>query len=135
VRIEESLDLPVDPETLWPWISTPERLAEWIGDVERFEFRPPRVIAHLRRGAPLEAEVERSERPRTLTLRARGLPNDLEVLLGFEVRERAGGSNLTVSAETELSGLMIFAEKMIASKAQAKLASWTQALRERVAAR
>lgn len=142
MRIEESLDLPVDPGTLWPWISTPERLAEWIGDVERFELRPPgdiavgsKMIAHPSRGAPLEATVERAERPRILTMRARGLPNDLEVLLGFEVREHEGGSRLTVSAETELRGLMVFAEKMIASKARAKLATWTEALRARVAAR
>ena len=141
MRIEESLDLPVDPGTLWPWISTPERLSGWIGEVDRFELRPPgeiaagsRMIAHLRRGAPLEATVERAERHRTLTLRARGLPNDLEVVLGFEVREHAGGSRLTISAETELQGLMIFAEKMIASKAKEKLASWTHSLRALVAA-
>ncbi|MFN0008406.1 MAG: SRPBCC family protein [Planctomycetota bacterium] len=142
MKIEESLELPVDPGTLWPWLSTPERLGEWIGDVERFELRPPggvdagsRMVAHLHRGAPLEARVERAEPPRSLTLRASGLPNDLEVLLGFEVREHEGGSRLTVSAETELRGLMIFAENLIASKARAKLRAWTEALRARVAAR
>jgi carbon monoxide dehydrogenase subunit G len=134
VRIEESLDLPVDPETLWPWISTPEGLAKWIGDVERFELRPPKLIAHPRRGAPIEATIEREERPRTFRLRASGLPNDLEAVLGFEVSAREGGSRLTISAETELRGLMVFAEKLIASKARAKLAEWTQALRARVAA-
>lgn len=142
MRIEESLDLPVDPGTLWPWISTPDGLAKWIGDVERFELRPPgdiaagsRMIAHPRRGSPIEATVESAQRPRSLTMRASGLPNDLEVVLGFDVREHGTGSKLTVSAETELRGLMVFAEKMIASKARAKLESWTQALRERVAAR
>jgi len=136
VRIEESLGLPVDPETLWPWISTPERLARWIGDVDRFEVRPAGdlvqgslLIVHLSRGAPLEATVERVERPWTLALRARGLPDDLEAFLGFRVQEEAGGTRLTMSAEAELHGLMIFAEKLIAAKARAKLSAWTEALR------
>jgi len=136
MRIEDSVVLPVAPEALWPWISTPEHLALWIRDVQRFEVRPAgelaagsRMIVHLPRGAPLEATAERVERPRSLTLRARGLPDGLEVLLGFRVEEQADGSRLTLSAEAELQGLMIFAEALIASKARAKLASWTQALR------
>lgn len=139
MRIEESLELPVDPEALWPWISTPAGLAAWIGDVDRFEVRPAgalivgsRLIAHLPRGEPIEATVERVERPIALTLSARGLPQDLEVLLEFRVEAIEGGSRLALAAATELSGLMIFAEKMIAERARAKLASWSKALRARL---
>ena len=142
MKIEESLVLPVDPAELWPWISTPARLAEWIGDVDRFEARPAgelvegaRLIAHLPRGEPIEATVERAEWPRALSLRARGVPQGLEVLVEFRIEPLDGGSRLTVGAATELSGLMIFAEKMIASRARAKLASWTETLRANVGPR
>jgi uncharacterized protein YndB with AHSA1/START domain len=143
VKIEESLPLATSPEELWPWISTPERLAEWIADVERFEVRPEgelavgsRLIAYLPRGgSPLEARVEAVERGRSLSLRTSGLPKGLEVLLSFQVREQAGGSVLTLRAETELKGMMVFAEKIIASKARAQLAVWTKTLRARTEAK
>ena len=141
MRIEESLVLPVTPEALWPWISTPARLAEWIGDVERFEARPAgeltvgsSLVAHLPRGTPIEATVESAEPSRTLVLLARGVPHDLEVRIEFRVEALEGGSRLTLGAQTRLSGLMVFAEKMIAGHARAKLASWTTALRARVVA-
>src|SRR6266850_6482428 len=134
MRIDETLVLGVDPETLWPWISTTERLAEWIADAKSFEAKPAgalvqgsRLIVHLPRGAPIEANVERAERGRVLVLRAGGLPNKLEVLLTFLVREQEGHSVLTLSAETQLTGIMMFAEKMIASKARAKLTTWVEA--------
>ena len=72
MRIDESLVLGVKPDAVWPWISMPERLGEWITDAQRFESQPPgelvagsRLIVHLPRGAPIEASVERAERGRT----------------------------------------------------------------------
>jgi carbon monoxide dehydrogenase subunit G len=138
MRIDESLALGVKPDALWPWISTPERLGEWITDAQRFESVPAgelvkgsRLIVHLPRGAPIEAIVESAERGRALVLRARGLPNDLEVLLTFSVREQGGGSLLSLGAETQLTGILMFAEKMIAAKARAKLTAWAGALAAR----
>lgn len=139
MRIDESLALGVKPGALWPWISTPERLGEWITDAQRFESVPAgelqkgsRLIVHLPRGAPIEAIVESAVRGESLVLRARGLPNDLEVLLTFSVREQGHGSLLSLSAEAELTGILMFAEKMIAAKARAKLTSWAEALRRAV---
>jgi hypothetical protein len=136
MRIEESIALSASPEVLWPWISTAERLGRWIADAERFEARPAgelaersHLLVHVRRGAPIDAVVERAERGRALVLRARGLPNDLEVLVSFLVGEQAGGSALTLRAEAELTGLLMFAEGMIASKARAKVRAWAEALR------
>jgi len=136
VQIEETVDLATAPASLWPWISTPERLAQWITDVRRFEAAPPgdlekgsRLIAHLARGAPIEASVERCDRGRALVLRAAGLPDDMEVLLTLSIDDRAGGSALSLRAETQLKGLMMFAEKLIAAKARAKLQAWIAALR------
>jgi carbon monoxide dehydrogenase subunit G len=139
MRIEESLALDVDAAALWPWISTADRLSEWIADVQRFEAKPAGelavgslLIVHLPRGTPIQATVERAERGKVLVLRASGLPDGLEVLVTFLVREEEGHAVLTLRAETLLTGIMIFAEKMIASKARAKLASWAEALREAV---
>jgi carbon monoxide dehydrogenase subunit G len=139
MRIDESLALAVKPDALWPWIATPERLGEWITDAQRFESAPAgelkqgsRLVVHLPRGTPIEAMVERAEPGRALVLRARGLPNDLEVLLSFSVREQAGGSLLSLSAETQLTGILMFAETMIAAKARAKLTAWAGALRKAV---
>jgi carbon monoxide dehydrogenase subunit G len=136
MQIEETIELAAGPGALWPWISTPERLARWITDVQRFEAKPPgdlregsHLVAHLARGAPIEASVERCELERALVLRATGLPNDLEVLLTLSIDERAGGSALTLRAETQLKGIMMFAEKLIATKARARLQAWTDALR------
>lgn len=141
MRIEKSLSLPLAPDALWPWLATPERLGRWIEGVERFESVPPgelaagsRLIVHLPRGAPVEAQVERAERPSVLVLRARGLPNDLEVEVAFEIRAGAGGSELAVRAETQLRGLMVFAESMIAKKAGAALSTWTESLRAAISA-
>ena len=39
MRIEESVTLPVSPEALWPWISTPERLAEEMARPENEAMR------------------------------------------------------------------------------------------------
>jgi hypothetical protein len=58
----------------------------------------------------------------------------MEVVLSFTLQGQGGGTLLVLRAETELSGLMIFAEKMIRSKAQAKLAAWGGNLRALVAA-
>jgi carbon monoxide dehydrogenase subunit G len=139
MQVEESLILPVDPDSLWPWISTPDRLAEWITDAQRFEVEPAgeleegsRLIVHLPRGAPIEGSVERADRGRMLVLRASGLPNDLEVLVTFLVRGQEGGSVLTLRAETQLKGLMVFAETMITSKARTKLKSWADSLRKAI---
>jgi uncharacterized protein YndB with AHSA1/START domain len=136
MRVEESVALAVSPEALWPWISTADGLARWITDAKRFEARPAgelgersHLIVHLPRGDPIEAIVERAERGRVLALRARGLPNDLEVVVTFLVSEREAGSLLTLRAEAQLTGLLMFAEKMIASKARAKMESWAEALR------
>ncbi len=141
MRIEEQIIFPVAADAFWPWISTPERLAEWITDVQRFEARPPGalkagslLVAHPPHGAPIEARVERVEPGRLLALRARGLPNDLDVLLTLEIREQGARSVLILLAETELSGILVFAEKMIASKVRAKLAAWTGTLRQRIEA-
>lgn len=139
MRIDESLILPLDPEALWPWISTPDRLAEWITDVQRFEAIPAgelqagsRLIVHLARGAPIEASVERADRGHALVLRARGLPNDLEVLLTLQVSAQEGGSVLTLRAEAQLTGLLVFAESLITSKARAKLTCWAENLRQAI---
>jgi carbon monoxide dehydrogenase subunit G len=137
MRIEESLIVPVNPDALWPWLSTPERLGQWITDVQRFEARPAgeleegsQLVAHPPRGAPIEASVERADRGHALVLRAKGLPNDLEVLVTFLVREQEGRSNLTLRAEAQLTGLMIFAERLIAEKARAKVKIWADHLLE-----
>jgi carbon monoxide dehydrogenase subunit G len=139
--VEQSLALECSPEALWPWISEPERLARWIRDAQRFEARPAGPLAagstllvHLPRGAPVEARVERVEAGRELALRARGLPNDMEVALAIRLCAEGRGARLELRAETELSGFLVFAEKMIASKAQAKLAAWAANLRALVAA-
>jgi uncharacterized protein YndB with AHSA1/START domain len=136
MRIEESLILPVDPEALWPWISTPDGLAKWITEVQRFEATPQgeleegsRLVMHLPRGSPIEAIVERADRGDVLVMRASGLPNDLEVLVTLLVREQGGVSVLTLRAEAQLTGMLVFAESLIAGKARAKLKSWTDALR------
>jgi carbon monoxide dehydrogenase subunit G len=140
VIVEQTLALDAAPAALWPWISEPERLARWISDAQRFEARPAgplapgsTLVVHLPRGAPVEARVERIEPGRELALRARGLPNDMEVALLFTLRAEGAGTRLVLRAETELTGFMIFAEKMIASKAQAKLAEWSGKLRALVA--
>jgi len=136
MQVEESFAMPVDPAALWAWISNVDRWAEWITDAKRFEAVPAgelengsRVIVHPHKGSPIEARVEQSEKGRILVLRARGLPNDLEVLLTFLVRDQGGSSLLTMRAETELTGILMFAEKMIDSKARAKLRSWAESLR------
>jgi hypothetical protein len=135
MQVEESLVIPVDTASLWPWLSTQERLAEWITDVQRFESRPAgelgagsRLIAYLPRGAPIEARVERADRGHALVLRAIGLPNDLEVLVTFLVREEEGRSILTLRAEAQLTGMLVFAESLIAGRAKAKVKSWTEIL-------
>jgi carbon monoxide dehydrogenase subunit G len=140
--VEQTLVLPAAPAQLWPWVSEPERLARWIPDAQRFEARPAGALApgsmllvHLPRGSPVEARVERVEAGRELALLARGLPNEMEVALSFVLVADGGGTRLVLRAETQLTGLMIFAEKLIASKAQAKLAQWSEKLRELVAAR
>jgi carbon monoxide dehydrogenase subunit G len=138
--VEQTLVLQAAPAALWPWISEPERLAQWINEAQRFEVRPAGPLAagstlvmHLPRAAPVEARVERIEPGRGLSLRARGLPNDMEVALSFSLATEGNGTRLLMRAETELTGMMIFAEKLIASKAQAKLAQWTAKLVELVA--
>jgi carbon monoxide dehydrogenase subunit G len=139
MKVEESVALPVRPEALWPWISTADGLARWITDAKGFETRPAgeleersHLIVHLPRGAPIEAIVERAERERALVLRARGLPDDLEIVVTFLVSERGEDSSLTIRAEAQLTGLLMFAEKMIASKARAKMESWADALRRAI---
>ncbi len=139
--VERTLELAAAPAAVWPWISEPERLARWINDAQRFEARPEgplalgsTLVVHLPRNAPLEARVERLEAGRELVLRARGLPNDLEVVLSFGLQAEGAKTRLALRAETELTGLMIFAEKLIASKAQAKLAAWSENLSRLVAA-
>ena len=139
--VEKSLVLPQSPAAVWPWLSEPERLGQWISDAQRFEARPASPLAsgstlvvHLPRSAPVEARVERIEPGRELALRARGLPNDMEVVLSFVLNSEGSGSRLVLRAETQLTGFMIFAEKMIAGKAEAKLAAWSEKLRALVAA-
>jgi len=139
MQIEESFEMAVDAAALWPWISSPDRIAKWITDAKRFEAEPAgeleegsRLIVYPPQGAPMEARVEKSERGRILVLRARGLPNNLEVLLTLSVRDQERGSVLTLRAESELTGILIFAEKMIASKARAKLKSWAENLRKAI---
>ncbi len=135
MRIEESLTVPVNPDALWTWLSKPERLAEWITDVQRFEAKPAgelevgsRLVAHLPRGAPIEAIVERADREQALVLRAKGLPNDLEVVVTFLVRAQEGQSVLLLRAEAQLTGLLVFAESLIAGKARAKVKAWSDTL-------
>ena len=137
--VEQTLDLEAAPAALWPWLSEPARLGRWISDAQRFEARPDgplaagsTLVVHLPRSAPVEVRVERCEAPRELRLRARGLPNEMEVALSFELSAQGGGTRLVLRAQTELTGLMIFAEKMIASRARERLASWTKALRASV---
>src|SRR4030095_4613057 len=130
--VEQTLVFAAAPAVLWPWLSEPEQLARWISDAQRFEARPARPLAP--RSAPVGHLPPRAPR-RELALRARGLPNDLEVALRFTLHEQGGGTRLVLRAETELTGLMIFAEKLIASKAQAKLAAWAGNLRGLVAPR
>jgi carbon monoxide dehydrogenase subunit G len=139
--VERTLELPAAPAAVWPWVSEPERIARWITDAARIEARPAGALAfgsalvvHLPRSSPLEARVERVEPGRALALRARGLPSDMEVVLSFTLQAEGNGTLLALRAETELSGLMIFAEKMIRSKAEAKLAGWGENLRALVAA-
>jgi carbon monoxide dehydrogenase subunit G len=139
--VEKSLVLAQTPAALWPWLSQPEKLAQWISDAQRFEARPAgplaagsTLVVHLPRSAPVEARVERIEPGRELALRARGLPNDMEVALSFVLQPEGGGSRLVLRAETQLTGFMIFAEKMIAGKAEAKLAAWSEKLRACAAA-
>ena len=139
--VERTLELAAAPAAVWPWVSEPEKLARWITDAARFEARPAgplafgsTLVVHLPRSAPLEARVERVEPGHALALRARGLPNDMEVLLSFTLQGQGSGTQLVLRAETELSGLMIFAEKMIRSKAEAKLSAWAENLRALVAA-
>ena len=116
--VEQTLVLEQPPAAIWPWISEPERLARWISDAQRFEARPAgplapgsTLVVHLPRSAPVEARVERVEPGRELALRARGLPNDMEVALLFTLRPEGGGTRLVLRAETELTGFLIFAEK------------------------
>ena len=141
MEVERTLAFPVPPEALWPWLCEPERLARWIRDAERFEARPPgalaagsRLVVHVPRGVPIEARVRRLEPARALVLVASGLPNELEVELSFLLEPQGTGSRLVVRAQAELSGLMLFAERMIAAKAEAKLAGWTETLRGLVVA-
>ena len=137
MQVEQSLTFEASPAALWPWLSEPERLGRWISDAERFEARPngplapgSTLLVHLPRNpAPVEARVERLEPGRVLALRARGLPNDMEVALLFTLQAEGSATRLTLRAETELTGFLVFAEKMIASKAQAKLAAWSEKLR------
>jgi carbon monoxide dehydrogenase subunit G len=135
MQIEESLIVPVHPDALWPWLSTPERLAEWITDVQSFESRPAgelevgsQLVARLPHGVPIEASVERADRGHALVLRASGLPKDLEVLVTFLVREQEGQSALLLRAETQLTGMLKFAESLIAGRARAKVKSWADNL-------
>lgn len=141
MRVEHELELPSPPAQVWPWIAEPERLAQWIRDVQRFEARPAgalatgsTLLAHLARGSTLEGRIERCTPGRELVLLARGLPNEMEVRLAFELAAAGTGSRLVVSAQTELTGLLVFAESMIASKARAKLEGWSSALRAALAA-
>lgn len=141
MKIEHQLELPAPPAQVWPWIAEPARLAQWIRDVQRFELRPAgalaagsTLLAQLERGSSLECRVECCTAGRELVLLASGLPNDMQVRLEFELQAAGGGSRLVLRAETELTGLMIFAESMIASKARAKLEGWSSALRTALAA-
>jgi len=139
--VERTLELAAAPAAVWPWVSEPEKLARWITDAARLDARPAgplafgsTLVVHLPRNAPLEARVERVDPGHALVLRARGLPSDLEVVLSFTLQGHGSGTLLELRAETELTGLMIFAEKMISSKAQAKLMVWGENLRALVAA-
>jgi uncharacterized protein YndB with AHSA1/START domain len=139
--VEHELELAAAPAAVWPWVSEPERIARWITDAARIEARPAgplafgsTLVVHLPRSAPLEARVERVEAGHALALRARGLPNDLEVVLSFTLQAEGSGTLAVLRAEAELTGLMIFAEKMIRSKADAKLMAWGENLRALVAA-
>lgn len=139
--VEHTLELGAAPAAVWPWVSEPEKLARWISDAQRLEARPAgplafgsTLVVHLPRNAPLEARVERVDPGHGLALRARGLPNDMEIVLSIALQGHGSGTQLVLHAETELSGLMIFAEKMIRSKAEAKLAGWGENLRALVAA-
>ncbi len=141
MQVEHVLDFGVAPELVWPWISEPAKLAQWIRDAQRFEARPPgalaagsTLVAYPARGAPIEGRVERCTSARELVLLVRGLPNEMEVRILFELSASSGGTHLVLRAQTELTGLMIFAESMIASKARAKLEAWSAALRTLVAA-
>jgi carbon monoxide dehydrogenase subunit G len=142
MRIEESVAFEASPDTVWPWISAPERLSKWITDVERFEVSPAGelavgslLIAHLpKTGESIPARVEAIDPGRRLSLRASKLPNNVEVVLDFDLRQQDGGSLLVLSADAKLPGLLAFAGKMVASKARQKIAVWTGELRARLAA-
>jgi len=112
MRVEESVAIEVAPAQLWPWLAEPARRARWMPEESRVASR-----------------VERSDPGRELVLHASGLPQDLEVRLTLSLAPEGGGTRLALRAEAELTGMMIFAEKLIASKAQAKLAEWGRNLR------
>ena len=117
MQVEETLQLALPPQELWPWLAEPARRARWIPEESRVASR-----------------VERADPPRELVLRASGLPQDLEVRLTLTLISEGAGTRLSLRAEAELTGMMIFAEKLIASKAQGKLAEWGRNLRALVAA-
>ena len=112
MQVEEAVTIELAPEQLWPWIAEPARRARWMPEESKVASR-----------------VERSEPVRELVLKASGLPQDLEVRLTISLAPQGTGTRLVLLAEAELTGLMIFAEKMIAAKGQAKLQQWAQSLR------
>jgi hypothetical protein len=63
-----------------------------------------------------------------IELEARGLPMDLDVRVEIRLSPEGSGSRVSITMSTELSGMLIFAEKLVVAKGSAALRRWLDRL-------
>jgi len=141
-RIEESVSIPQDPAVVWPLLADPMAWPRWIEVLQVAESTPAgplktgsgvRIVGN--RGPAIDARAVSVVDGRSIDLEANGLPFDLEARFEFRVSPETDGTRVTLAASTELSGMMIFAEKMVISKGSAALQRWLEALSKAAQAR
>lgn len=136
-RIEESVLIPQKPHAVWPLLADPLAWRRWIEVLDIAESNPPgplktgsgvRIVGN--KGPAIDARAVNVVDGQQIDLEASGLPFDLEARIEFRVAADGSGTRVSMAMSTELSGMMIFAEKMVMSKGSAALSRWLARLSE-----
>jgi Polyketide cyclase / dehydrase and lipid transport len=134
-RIEESVSIPQNAAQLWPLLSEPSQWPRWIDGLLAAESIPPgplalgsRVKLTIKGSAPIEARVTRVIDQQMVALEASGLPMDLSAQIEFGLQAGGSESRVRISASTELTGMLIFAEKMVVAKGSSAVRRWLEQL-------
>lgn len=134
-RIEESVSIPQNAARLWPWLAEPKQWPLWIDGLLGAESVPAgplavgsRVKLNIKGSAPIEARVTRVAEGQLVALEASGLPMDLSAQIEFSLQANGPQSRVQIVASTELTGMLIFAEKMVMSKGSSALRRWLEQL-------